>query len=96
MFATRIVTGNCLSPLPPGTTTSVTAMTSVSLIATTTLLTRADSEIPTTNRQVTAAMIATATRAGFVPEGTLRGSAWVDGAFADETILGLLAAEWVA
>jgi RimJ/RimL family protein N-acetyltransferase len=43
-----------------------------------------------------AAMIAAATRAGFVPEGTLRGSAWVDGAFADETILGLLAAEWVA
>lgn len=33
-------------------------------------------------------------RAGFVPEGTLRGSAWVDGAFADETILGLLATEW--
>jgi RimJ/RimL family protein N-acetyltransferase len=43
-----------------------------------------------------AAMIAAATRAGFVPEGTLRGSAWVDGGFADETILGLLAAEWVA
>jgi RimJ/RimL family protein N-acetyltransferase len=43
-----------------------------------------------------AAMIAAATRAGFVPEGTLRGSAWVDGAFADEAILGLLAAEWVA
>ena len=42
------------------------------------------------------AMIAAATRASFVPEGTLRGSAWVDGAFADETILGLLAAEWVA
>lgn len=32
--------------------------------------------------------------AGFLPQGTLRGSAWVDGAFADETILGLLAAEW--
>jgi RimJ/RimL family protein N-acetyltransferase len=43
-----------------------------------------------------AAMIAAATRAGFVPEGTLRGSAWVDGAFADETILGLLAAEWIS
>jgi RimJ/RimL family protein N-acetyltransferase len=43
-----------------------------------------------------AAMIAAATRAGFVPEGTLRGSAWVGGAFADETIFGLLAAEWVA
>jgi RimJ/RimL family protein N-acetyltransferase len=41
-----------------------------------------------------AAMIAAATRAGFVPEGTLRGSAWVDGAFADEAVLGLLAGEW--
>jgi RimJ/RimL family protein N-acetyltransferase len=41
-----------------------------------------------------AAMIATATRAGFLPEGTLRRSAWVDGTFADEVILGLLAAEW--
>jgi RimJ/RimL family protein N-acetyltransferase len=41
-----------------------------------------------------AAMIAAATRAGFVPEGTLRRSAWVDGTFADEAILGLLASEW--
>jgi RimJ/RimL family protein N-acetyltransferase len=41
-----------------------------------------------------AAMIAIATRAGFTREGTLRGAAWVDGAFADEAILGLLAAEW--
>jgi len=41
-----------------------------------------------------AAMIATATRAGFVPEGTLRQSAWVDGQFADEVILGLLARDW--
>jgi RimJ/RimL family protein N-acetyltransferase len=41
-----------------------------------------------------AAMIAAATRVGFVPEGTLRGSAWVDGDFADETILGLLVGEW--
>ena len=41
-----------------------------------------------------AAMIAIATGAGFVPEGTLRGSAWVDGAFADEAVLGLLAADW--
>jgi len=41
-----------------------------------------------------AAMIAAATQAGFAPEGTLRASAWVDGAFADETILGLLATDW--
>jgi RimJ/RimL family protein N-acetyltransferase len=41
-----------------------------------------------------AAMIATATRAGFAPEGTLRQSAWVDGQFADEVILGLLARDW--
>jgi len=41
-----------------------------------------------------AAMIAIATRAGFTREGTLRGTSWVDGAFADEAVLGLLAAEW--
>jgi RimJ/RimL family protein N-acetyltransferase len=41
-----------------------------------------------------AAMIAAATQAGFVPEGTLRQSAWVDGQFADEVILGLLARDW--
>lgn len=39
------------------------------------------------------AMITAATRAGFVPEGTMRGAAWVDGGFADEVVLGLLAAE---
>jgi RimJ/RimL family protein N-acetyltransferase len=39
------------------------------------------------------AMVKAATRAGFTVEGTLRRSAWVYGAFADETILGLLAAE---
>ncbi|HEY2442384.1 MAG TPA: GNAT family protein [Streptosporangiaceae bacterium] len=43
-----------------------------------------------------AAMIAAAARAGFVPEGTLRRAAWVNGAFADEAILGLLAEEWNA
>ncbi|MBV9383737.1 MAG: GNAT family N-acetyltransferase [Streptosporangiaceae bacterium] len=43
---------------------------------------------------VNSAMITAATRAGFVPEGTLRRAAWVDGQFADEVILGLLAAEW--
>jgi RimJ/RimL family protein N-acetyltransferase len=42
------------------------------------------------------AMIAAATRAGFVREGTLRRSAWVNGDFADEVILGLLAGEWQA
>jgi RimJ/RimL family protein N-acetyltransferase len=42
------------------------------------------------------AMMASATRAGFVPEGTLRRSAWVNGEFADEVILGQLAAEWDA
>jgi RimJ/RimL family protein N-acetyltransferase len=41
-----------------------------------------------------AAMIAAAGRAGFTAEGTLRKSAWVYGAFADEIILGLLAEEW--
>jgi RimJ/RimL family protein N-acetyltransferase len=40
------------------------------------------------------AMIRAATQAGFVPEGTLRRAAWVNGAFADEVILGLLATEW--
>jgi RimJ/RimL family protein N-acetyltransferase len=41
-----------------------------------------------------APMIAAAKRAGFVPEGTLRSAAWVNGAFCDEVILGLLASEW--
>lgn len=39
-------------------------------------------------------MIKAATRAGFVAEGTLRRSAWVYGAFADEAILGRLSGEW--
>jgi RimJ/RimL family protein N-acetyltransferase len=39
-------------------------------------------------------MIAAATRAGFVPEGTLRRAAWVNGRFADEVILGMLAGDW--
>lgn len=39
-------------------------------------------------------MIKAATGAGFTLEGTLRRSAWVYGAFADEIILGLLAGEW--
>ncbi|MFF2412766.1 GNAT family N-acetyltransferase [Streptomyces sp. NPDC058092] len=39
-------------------------------------------------------MIAAATRAGFTREGTLRHSAWVYGAYADEAILGLLANDW--
>ncbi|MDX3077476.1 GNAT family protein [Streptomyces sp. MI02-7b] len=41
-----------------------------------------------------APMVAAATAAGFVREGTLRRSAWVYGAFADEAVLGLLASEW--
>jgi RimJ/RimL family protein N-acetyltransferase len=40
------------------------------------------------------AMIRAATRAGFVLEGTLRQAAWVNGSFADEVILSLLATEW--
>ena len=41
-----------------------------------------------------AAMIRAATRAGFAMEGRLRRAAWVDGEFADEVILGLLAEDW--
>ena len=40
------------------------------------------------------AMIRAASRAGFVHEGTLRRAAWVNGEFADEVILGMLAADW--
>ncbi|MGZ4547521.1 MAG: GNAT family N-acetyltransferase [Blastococcus sp.] len=40
------------------------------------------------------AMVRAATRAGFTREGVLRGSAWVDGAFVDTVVLGLLAEEW--
>ncbi|HEV7203757.1 MAG TPA: GNAT family protein [Jatrophihabitans sp.] len=41
-----------------------------------------------------APMIAAARRAGFRHEGTLREGAWVDGAFRDEVVYGLLASEW--
>ena len=41
------------------------------------------------------AMVRAAERAGFVPEGRLRQAAWVNGEFADEVILGMLAANWV-
>lgn len=34
------------------------------------------------------AMIATATRAGFLREGTRRGAVWVDGTFCDEAVFG--------
>lgn len=40
------------------------------------------------------AMVRAATRVGFVREGVLRRSAWVDGAFSDIAVLGLLADEW--
>jgi len=40
------------------------------------------------------AMLAAATRVGYRQEGLLRKSAWVNGAFGDEVILGLLAEEW--
>lgn len=40
------------------------------------------------------AMITAAERTGFVQEGTLRRAAWVNGEFADEVILGLLASDW--
>ena len=43
-----------------------------------------------------AAMIRAAARVGFVHEGRLRQAAWVNGEFADEVILGLLAAEWAS
>jgi RimJ/RimL family protein N-acetyltransferase len=41
-----------------------------------------------------AAMIRIAVKTGFTREGVLRNSSWVNGAFADEVILGLLVAEW--
>ena len=41
-------------------------------------------------------MIGAATQVGFAREGILRHSAWVNGDFADEVILGLLASEWDA
>ena len=40
------------------------------------------------------AMMRAATRAGFVHEGRLRQAAWVNGEFADEMILGMLATAW--
>jgi RimJ/RimL family protein N-acetyltransferase len=40
------------------------------------------------------AMIGAARRAGFVLEGTLRASSWVNGRFVDEVVMGLLAADW--
>ena len=40
------------------------------------------------------AMIAAAERVGYRREGQLRGSAWVDGQFLDELILGILAVDW--
>ncbi|HLX51374.1 MAG TPA: GNAT family protein [Streptosporangiaceae bacterium] len=43
-----------------------------------------------------AAMIATATKAGFRNEGTLRRAHWVNGQFLDQVVYGQLAAEWTA
>ena len=42
------------------------------------------------------AMIGAASRNGFGHEGRLRRSAWVNGTFADEVILGMLATDWSA
>ena len=42
------------------------------------------------------AMIAAAVRAGFVLEGTMRETAWLDGAFADGVMFSQLASEWLA
>jgi RimJ/RimL family protein N-acetyltransferase len=41
-----------------------------------------------------AAMLRTATNAGFAREGVLRKAAWVDGRFIDEVVLGLLVEDW--
>ena len=41
-----------------------------------------------------AAMLSAASRIGFVTEGVLRRTAWVEGEFADQVVLGLLASEW--
>jgi RimJ/RimL family protein N-acetyltransferase len=41
-----------------------------------------------------APMLRAAANAGFSQEGVLRGSAWVDGDFADQAILGLLRPDW--
>lgn len=41
-----------------------------------------------------AAMVGAAAASGFIPEGTLRDAAWVDGTFVDVVTLGLLAPEW--
>ena len=40
------------------------------------------------------AMIAAAVRAGFVPEGTSRDAAWLDGGYADGVTLSQLSGEW--
>jgi RimJ/RimL family protein N-acetyltransferase len=40
------------------------------------------------------AMIRAATRAGYTREAQTRESAWVNGAFEDEVVLGLLASQW--
>jgi RimJ/RimL family protein N-acetyltransferase len=40
------------------------------------------------------AMSRSASRAGFVHEGRLRGAAWANGEFAGEVILGMLATDW--
>lgn len=41
-----------------------------------------------------APMLAVASRAGFVVEGTLRNAGWVNGRFVDQIVLGLLAEGW--
>ena len=43
-----------------------------------------------------AAMVTVAVRAGFRHEGTLRETAWLEGAYRDEVLYGLLVEEWRA
>jgi RimJ/RimL family protein N-acetyltransferase len=41
-----------------------------------------------------AAMLAAASRAGYLQEGRLRQASWVNGEFVDEIVMSVLADEW--